>query len=114
MAHALYSSYAHVFYEQKASLGDLGAMLHVVDGFAPRLRDACQKASVTLQFLSCTARRLYSLNYAESRERDLDVQPDDLQALRLERDTWDLLQHIYGYVASCFGFTISSRILQSP
>ena len=46
MAHSLYSAYAHVFYQQKASLGDLDAVLDSVDGFAPRLREACQKASV--------------------------------------------------------------------
>ncbi|KAF8492248.1 nuclear pore protein 84/107 [Gautieria morchelliformis] len=80
MTDSLYSSCAQIFYAFQSSQGDISAVLHPTHGFAPRMRDACQKALIEV----------------ESRSRDLTYERDDLEFLRLERDTWDLLQHIYG------------------
>ncbi|KAF8573972.1 hypothetical protein K439DRAFT_890278 [Ramaria rubella] len=80
MSDSLYSSCAHVFYSLQGSCGDLDAVLNPESGFAPRMREACQKA----------------LNEADSRLRDLSFETDEVEALRMERDTWDLLQLIYG------------------
>ncbi|KAF8530254.1 nuclear pore protein 84/107 [Hysterangium stoloniferum] len=79
MSNTLYTSYAHVYYSFKESDSNHRA-LNNVDGFAPRLRNACQKA----------------LHDAQSHGRISRENAEDIDALKLERDTWDLLQNMYG------------------
>ncbi|GJJ14822.1 hypothetical protein Clacol_009090 [Clathrus columnatus] len=80
MVDSLYSAYAHIFRSIKNANGDLNTIFDTNDGFAPRLRVACQKV----------------INEAESLGRELNIDDEDIQSLKLERDTWDLLQNIYG------------------
>ncbi|KIJ51179.1 hypothetical protein M422DRAFT_223628 [Sphaerobolus stellatus SS14] len=89
MTDALYSSFARIFYSLRDSEGDTSAILDQSSGFAPRLRDACQKALDMLQS-----------------DRVLRHSEDEELALRLERDTWDLLQDLYGARKT----TLSNRI----
>ena len=44
MSDTLYSSYAHIYYSFKKSTAGFTAALDHARGFAPRFRDACQKA----------------------------------------------------------------------
>lgn len=40
----------------------------------------------------------HRINEAESLGREAGLDSEDIRSLKLERDTWDLLQNIYGCV----------------
>ncbi|KAK7682153.1 hypothetical protein QCA50_014740 [Cerrena zonata] len=75
MADALYSSCAEVLSLAQSHKDDLNALLDPVDGFAPRLRQICQERLIDL-------------------EANPSASQEELDVLRMESDTWGLLQAI--------------------
>ncbi|KAJ7063608.1 nuclear pore protein 84/107 [Mycena amicta] len=73
----LYVSSAEVVSICQSMNDDLEAILHPDTGFAPRLRQICHEQLLDLE-----------------ENHDARTSPDDLELLRLERDTWGLLQAV--------------------
>ncbi|KAF7294646.1 Nuclear pore complex protein [Mycena indigotica] len=74
---ALYVSSAEVLSICQSMNDDLEAILHPETGFAPRLRQICHDQLLDLE-----------------ENRDARTTQDELELLRLERDTWGLLQAV--------------------
>lgn len=98
MSDPLYTSCAEVLSLAQSHKDDLNALLDPVDGFAPRLRQLCQERHV------CNSRFVASrgINYhhrlVDLEANSTSVSPEELEALRMESDTWALLQTIMPYV----------------
>lgn len=77
MSHTLYTSCAEVLSLAQSRKDDLEALLDPETGFAPKLRQICQE------------------QLAEAEEaNDNRLSSEELEALRMESDTWGLLQAI--------------------
>ncbi|KAF7323271.1 Nuclear pore complex protein [Mycena chlorophos] len=74
---ALYAASAEVLSRCQSMGEDLEGILHPETGFAPRLRQICHDQLLDLE-----------------ENRDARTTPQDLELLRLERDTWGLLQAV--------------------
>ncbi len=76
MTDTLYSACAEVLSLAQARKDDLAALLDPETGFAPKLRQICQE----------------QLTLAE--EDTGSISSEELEALRMESDTWGLLQAV--------------------
>ncbi|OJT05441.1 Nucleoporin nup107 [Trametes pubescens] len=79
MSDGLYASCAKVLSVCQANKDDLEALLHPESGFAPRLREICEQQLAELQ---------------EAAAPDTSVSIPALEALKMESDTWALLQSL--------------------
>ncbi|KAG1800698.1 uncharacterized protein BJ212DRAFT_1287070 [Suillus subaureus] len=77
MSESLYSSCAEVLSVCQAAKDDLAALLDPNTGFAPRLRQLCRDQITEAE------------NSASS-----DVSQEELDVLRMEANTWGLLQAV--------------------
>ena len=76
MSQSLYTSCAEVLSLAQSRKDDLASLLDPETGFAPKLRQLCQDT------------------IAESAEHGGRISAEELEALRMESDTWGLLQAI--------------------
>lgn len=76
MSQSLYTSCAEVLSLAQSRKDDLASLLDPASGFAPKLRQLCQDT------------------LAEAEEHGGRLSPEELEALRMESDTWELLQAI--------------------
>lgn len=76
MAHTLYTSCAEVLSLSQSKKEDLSFLLDPETGFAPKIRQICQET------------------LAEAEASGNPLSAEEVNALRLESDTWGLLQAI--------------------
>ena len=95
MTGTLYASCAQVL-SVCQGVDDLNTLLSPHTGFAPRLRQLCAEQYVPLVNVYRICVTLISLfRLVDLEERDLgEVSPSEIEALRLESETWALLQAI--------------------
>ncbi|KZS95164.1 hypothetical protein SISNIDRAFT_484035 [Sistotremastrum niveocremeum HHB9708] len=81
MAQTVNAEYSSVLSMFKLNESREEELLDAQNGFAPRMRQLCDD----------------QIADAEDARRDFDLTPEELDALKLERDTWALLQDLYGH-----------------
>ena len=106
MADGLYASFAEVLSVCQSFKDDLAVILDPESGFAPRMRELCEQqcvesGQVVLYIFIDNRLRLEDLeDGAEGRSL-----ADEIDLLRLEANTWGLLQAILPYGLSIFPYT---------
>jgi nuclear pore complex protein Nup107 len=93
MSESLYSSCAEVLSVCQAAKDDLAALLDPNTGFAPRLRQLCRDQCVSNILSVERASPVTRITEAEN-SASSDVSQEELDVLRMEANTWGLLQAV--------------------
>lgn len=102
MTSTFYASAAEILKQCQAADGDLSAILDPEAGFAPRLSRLCKQLSVTLFLSESRYPHVLVMQYRLLEQSgdgtiDIDVSQEEIDLLRLESNTWDLLQTLLPY-----------------
>lgn len=98
MTENLYASCAEVLSVCQANKDNLEALLNPETGFAPKLRQICDQQYVLLWLYKLLEAELYRL--LELNEATTEASMQEVEALKMESDTWALLQALMSYVSS--------------